>query len=114
MPMNGQRPNILIVMTDEQPVQTVSSYGCDWVKTPHLDELAEDGTRFTRAYTSSPVCTPARAGLLTGIYSHNAGAWGNHLALGQDMKTIGHHFRSQGYRTVYIGKWHLDGLDYFG
>jgi uncharacterized sulfatase len=112
--MKDRRPNVLIIMTDEQPVQTVRSYGNDWVSTPNLDALAESGTRFTRAYTSSPVCTPARAGLLSGIYSHNTGAWGNHLALGQDIRTIGHHFQSQGYRTVYIGKWHLDGLDYFG
>jgi uncharacterized sulfatase len=112
--MNDNRPNVLMILTDEHPVQTVSCYGHNWVNTPNIDKFAEDGTRFSRAYTSSPVCTPARAGLFTGIYSHNTGAWGNHLALGQDIKTIGHYFGNQGYRTVYIGKWHLDGLDYFG
>lgn len=107
-------PNLLLIMTDEQPVHTVRAYGHDWVSTPHLDALAEAGTRFTNAYTSSPVCTPARAGLFTGVYSHNNGAWGNHMALSQDARTIGHYFRSQGYQVGYIGKWHLDGLDYFG
>ncbi len=110
----ASQPNLVIIMTDEQPVQTVSGYGHDWVNTPNLDRLAQQGVLFTRAYTSAPVCTPARAGLFSGIYSHNTGAWANHLALGQDIKTIGHHFQQQGYRTVYIGKWHLDGLDYFG
>lgn len=114
MLVEASRPNFLIIMTDEQPVQTVSGYGYDWVNTPNLDRLAQQGVLFTRAYTSAPVCTPARASLFSGIYSHNTGAWANHLALGQDIKTIGHHFQQHGYRTVYIGKWHLDGLDYFG
>ncbi|MFN2185092.1 MAG: sulfatase-like hydrolase/transferase [Anaerolineae bacterium] len=109
-----KRPNILMILTDEQPVQTVSAYGPGLVETPNLDRLSQEGTLFQRAYTTSPVCTPARAGLFTGIYPHNTGAWANHLALGQDMRTIGHYFRAQGYRTAYIGKWHLDGLDYFG
>jgi uncharacterized sulfatase len=112
--VTSRQPNLLIILTDEQPIQTVGAYGSDLVDTPHLDSLARSGTLFTRAYTCSPVCTPARAGLFSGIYPHNTGAWANHLALGQDIKTIGHHFQSQGYRTAYIGKWHLDGLDYFG
>jgi len=110
----SEKPNFLIILTDEQPVQTVSAYGNDWVHTPNLDRLAARGKRFDRAYTASPVCTPARAGLLTGVSPHNTGAWANHLALGQDMRTLGHHFGALGYRVAYIGKWHLDGLDYFG
>lgn len=112
--MNNRHPNLLLILTDEQPVQTVGAYGHGLAETPNLDRLSQEGILFNRAYTSSPVCTPARAGLFTGIYPHNTGAWANHLALGQDVKTIGHYFRAQGYRTVYIGKWHLDGLDYFG
>jgi arylsulfatase A-like enzyme len=98
--MNGGRPNLLLILTDEQPVQTVSPYGGGLMETPDLDRLSQEGTLFRRAYTSSPVCTPARAGLWTGIYPHNTGAWANHLALGQDIKTIGHYFRAQGYRTA--------------
>ncbi len=112
--VSNRRPNLLLVLTDEQPVQTVSAYGHGLVETPHLDRLSQESTLFQRAYTSSPVCTPARAGLFSGIYPHNTGAWANHLALGQDIKTIGQYFGAQGYRTAYIGKWHLDGLDYFG
>ena len=112
--LNDRRPNLLLVLTDEQPVQTVSAYGHGLVETSHLDRLSQEGTLFSRAYTSSPVCTPARAGLFSGIYPHNTGAWANHLALGQNIRTIGHYFQAQGYRTAYIGKWHLDGLDYFG
>lgn len=112
--MTHKHPNLLLILTDEQPVQTVGAYGYGQVETPHIDKLAQEGTLFRRAYTCSPVCTPARAGLLSGIYPHNTGAWANHLALGQDIRTIGHHFQAHGYRTAYIGKWHLDGLDYFG
>lgn len=108
------KPNILLILTDEHPTRRVSCYGTDEVRTPNLDRLAADGVRFDRAYTCSPTCTPARAGMMTGIYPQNTGAWANNLPLGQGVRTLGHYFRAAGYRTGYIGKWHLDGLDYFG
>lgn len=108
------KTNILLVLTDEHPTRRVSCYGTDEVCTPNLDRLATGGVRFDRAYTCSPTCTPARAGMMTGIYPQNTGAWSNNLPLGQGVRTLGHHFRAAGYRTAYIGKWHLDGLDYFG
>ena len=108
------RPNILLILTDEHPTRRISCYGSDEVHTPNLDRIAADGVRFDRAYTCSPTCTPARAGMMTGIYPQNTGAWANNLPLGQGVRTLGHHFRAAGYRTAYIGKWHLDGLDYFG
>ena len=108
------RPNILLILTDEHPTRRVSCYGSDEVHTPYLDRIAADGVRFDRAYTCSPTCTPARAGMMTGMYPQNTGAWANNLPLGQGVRTLGHYFRNAGYRTAYIGKWHLDGLDYFG
>lgn len=108
------KPNILLIVTDEHPTRRVSCYGSEEVHTPNLDRLAAEGVRFERAYTCSPTCTPARAGMMTGIYPQNTGAWANNLPLGQGVRTLGHHFRAAGYRTAYIGKWHLDGLDYFG
>jgi uncharacterized sulfatase len=60
------------------------------------------------------LCTPARAGMFTGIYPHTAGAWTNNLPLGDNIKTMGQRFSDNGYDTAYIGKWHLDGHDYFG
>jgi uncharacterized sulfatase len=108
------RPNFVLIMTDTQATNVVGAYGHPDLETPNIDRLAETGVTFTRAYTTCPLCTPARAGIFTGIYSHTAGAWTNNLPLGDNVITMGQRFRDGGYRTAYIGKWHLDGHDYFG
>jgi uncharacterized sulfatase len=115
--MNGeemQQPNFLFIMTDTQGANVIGAYGHPDLDTPNIDRLATTGIRFTRAYTTCPLCTPARAGIFAGIYPHTAGAWTNNLPLGDNIKTMGQRFRDDGYRTAYVGKWHLDGHDYFG
>jgi uncharacterized sulfatase len=101
-------------MTDTQGANVVGTYGHPELDTPNIDTLAKTGIKFTRAYTTCPLCTPARAGLFSGIYPHTAGAWTNNLPLGDNVKTMGQRFQDGGYRTAYVGKWHLDGHDYFG
>jgi len=101
-------------MTDTQGANVIGAYGHPELDTPNIDNLAQNGIKFTRACTTCPLCTPARAGIFTGIYPHTAGAWTNNLPLGDNIKTMGQRFRDNGYRTAYIGKWHLDGHDYFG
>ncbi|MBN1811883.1 MAG: sulfatase-like hydrolase/transferase [Anaerolineae bacterium] len=108
------RPNFVLIMTDTQATNVIGVYGHPDLETPHIDGLARTGVTFTRAYTTCPLCTPARAGIFTGIYPHSAGAWTNNLPLGDNIKTMGQRFRDGGYRTAYVGKWHLDGHDYFG
>ena len=108
------RPNFVLIMTDTQATNVVGAYGHPGLRTPNIDRLAETGIKFERAYTTCPLCTPARAGLFTGIYPHTAGAWTNNLPLGDNVKTMGQRFADAGYATAYIGKWHLDGHDYFG
>jgi uncharacterized sulfatase len=108
------RPNFVFIMTDTQATNVVGAYGHPDLRTPNIDRLAEDGIKFERAYTTCPLCTPAWAGIFTGIYGHTAGAWTNNLALGKNIVTMGQRFRDGGYDTAYIGKWHLDGHDYFG
>jgi len=105
---------VVLIMTDTQRTDMVGCYGNPGMKTPCLDRLASQGMRFERAYTCSPVCGPARAALFTGTFPHSNGSWANTMALGDNVKTIGQRLSDQGLRTAYIGKWHLDGGDYFG
>ena len=82
--------------------------------TPNVDALAATGVRFNAAYTCSPVCGPARSALLTGLYPHSNGVLGNDMAPHLDIPTLGQRLQAAGFATGYIGKWHLDGSDYFG
>lgn len=86
-------------------------------QTPHLDRMAREGVRFTNAYCSNPVCTPSRASLLTGLYTHHHGAWNNATPWPRQHRTIAHHLSQGGYQTALIGKMHFvdaqtHGFDY--
>ncbi len=105
---------IIFIMTDTQRWDMVGCYGNPAMHTPHIDRLAADGMRFERAYTTQPVCGPARSAIFTGLYPHTNGMTTNSVALGANVKTIGQRLQGQGIHTAYIGKWHLDGGDYFG
>lgn len=109
-----KRPNFLFIMTDTQATNMVGCYSGKPLNTQNIDSLAAEGIRFNSAYTCSPVCTPARAGLFTGIYANQSGPWTNNVAPGKNISTMGRYFKDAGYHTCYIGKWHLDGHDYFG
>ena len=108
------QPNIVVIMTDTQPAPFLGCYSGQDTRTPYLDNLAKDGVRFSSAYTSCPLCTPARAGLFTGMMPGRAGAYTNSQPLGENILTLGQRLQSAGYRTAFIGKWHLDAHDYFG
>ena len=109
-----KRPNILLIITDSQGSNVLGSSGAGHIKTPNIDGLADTGVSFSRAYNTCPLCTPARAGLFCGLYPHNAGAWSNDLPFGTNVPSMGAFFSRIGYEAAYIGKWHLDGTDYFG
>ena len=83
------------------------------LKTPNLDRLAQEGTRFTRAYNCQPVCAPARSSVWTGLYPHTNGVWGNSMPLGETVHTIGQRLHDRGVHCAFMGKWHLSGTDYF-
>ena len=105
---------VVLIMTDTQRTDMVGCYGAAEMETPSLDRLTKEGVRFDRAYTCQPVCGPARAALFTGTWPHTNGSWANGLPLGEGVKTIGQRLRDNGIPAAYIGKWHLDGGDYFG
>lgn len=103
-----RRRNILLLMADQHAAHMMSAAGATHVSTPHLDALAASGTRFTRAYTTFPLCVPARASLVTGRYPHQLGILGNAGDAPEPARSgsLGHALRACGYDTAYAGKWH--------
>lgn len=105
---------VIFIMTDSQRADMVGCYGNPDMKTPNLNRLAEEGIRFDNAYTTQPVCQPARAGLFTGTYPHSCASWSNSMGISDNVQNIGRRLTDKGIHCAYIGKWHLDGGDYFG
>ena len=105
---------IIFIMTDTQRWDMCGCYRDTGLQTPHIDNLAQKGVRFERAYTTQPVCQPARAGIFTGQYPHSCASWSNNMGMSNNVQTIGQRLKDNGIHTAYIGKWHLDGSDYFG
>ena len=102
-----RRPNVLIVMADQHKRSCMGAYGDPVAKTPNLDRLAAGSVRFTNAYCSNPVCTPSRASLLTGLYSHHLEAQSNTTPFLPSHPTMAHHFNRAGYFSGLIGKMHF-------
>ncbi len=108
-----QKPNILVIMTDQQNANMMSAAGNLWLKTPNIDQLAERGMRFTRAYVTNPVCSPSRFSLFTGLYPsvinmrHNASKIDTKRLKDIIPQAMGHTFKKAGYDTYYGGKVHL-------
>ena len=103
-------PNIVFIMTDQHSADALSCrMGDRYLKTPALDRLAARGTFFSRAYTPNPLCMPARNSIFTGRYPHETGITDNTKTTldAAEFVTMGTHFRQAGYRTAYLGKWHL-------
>ena len=100
------RPNLVFIMSDQQRRDSMGRYGSDWAETPHLDALADSGFLFENAYVTQPVCTPARASIMTGLYPHSAGPTVNKMALSPDIPVLAE-MVSEDYFCGYMGKWHL-------
>jgi choline-sulfatase len=114
---SGRPKNVLLLMSDQHRPHALSIDGNPVAKTPNLDALARSAVRFDSAYCSNPVCVPSRASLLTGLYTHNHGAYNNSVPWPFEHQTIAHHFHRAGYMTGLIGKMHFvdaqtHGFDY--
>ncbi|MBI3697929.1 MAG: sulfatase [Acidobacteria bacterium] len=102
-------PNILVLMPDQWRGMDLGCMGNRDVRTPHLDRLASEGVAFSNAVANCPVCTPARSILLTGRFAHSTGTPVNDVPLPDAEVTIAELLKPHGYRTGFIGKWHLEG-----
>ncbi|MEM7132227.1 MAG: sulfatase-like hydrolase/transferase [Chloroflexota bacterium] len=115
------KPNIIVILTDQQRADTLGCYGNRLVQTPHLDALAHNGVRFERAYCATPLCTPSRVSIQCGAYPHRHGIvdlWsevpnerygpvpGWTQPSPEELPWMGEYFRDGGYETAYVGKWH--------
>ena len=112
--MSDDQPNVLFLLTDQWRADHLGCADHPIVRTPTVDRLAERGTRFTNAFTTCPLCSPARGTLLTGRWPHQTGMVDNvgvggsvQQALGTDVRTWLEAARDAGFRTGYFGKWHL-------
>jgi arylsulfatase A-like enzyme len=107
MPDGQDRPNVIVVLSDQQRWDTLGAYGNPMDVTPTLDAMAESGTQFEQAFTPQPVCGPARACIQTGQYASTNGVVTNGRGPIDPDETIATAFREAGYETGYVGKWHL-------
>lgn len=113
----GRPKNILFLLSDQHKPRALSLLGDPYARTPNLDALAQGGARFDQAYCANPVCTPSRASLLTGLYTHHHRTWNNATPWPFEIKTMAHHFARAGYVSALIGKMHFvdaqtHGFDY--
>jgi arylsulfatase A-like enzyme len=104
----AQRPNVLLLITDDQRPDTIAAMGNPNIKTPNLDELVRRGTVFTRATCAHPLCYPSRAELLTGWTGFRNGTY-SEQRLHADVPLLPKVLRTGGYHTWYVGKWHTAG-----
>ncbi len=114
--VGAEKPNVILMLTDDLGYSDVGCYGAEKVKTPNIDRLAATGVRFTDFHTAASICSPSRAAFLTGAYPQRAGLYMGinpkrtaHWFLGLDPNeiTIAEQFKRQGYATHMVGKWHL-------
>lgn len=101
-----QRPNILFILTDQQRYDTLACYGNDWLQAPNLNTLADESFVFDAAYVTQPVCTPARASIMTGLYPQSTGLHRNNIPLPEDVPVIAE-MAPEDYYCAHFGKWHL-------
>lgn len=117
----AERPNVVVILTDDQRANALSCAGHPHLKTPHIDRLAAEGFHFTRAFCTTSLCSPSRASILSGLYAHTHRVVNNFTEYPEDLPSFPRQLQAAGYATAYLGKWHMGeendnkrpGFDYF-
>ena len=107
--LSGSRPNMILIIADDVSATDIGCYGNPDVRTPNLDRLSSEGQRWSRAYLTATVCSPARCSIITGRYPHNTGAPELHTGLPEGQPLFPRELQKAGYWTAQAGKWHLGG-----
>jgi len=121
MPSSQKRPNIVLILTDDHASHAIGAYGSVVNTTPRIDEIAEAGVRLENCFCTNALCTPSRASILTGTYSHVNGVTTLETPIDASQPTFVSQLREAGYRTGIVGKWHMgegpghdpEGFDYW-
>jgi len=117
-----ERPNFLVVVVDDLRFDDVGAYGHPFARTPHIDRIAREGALFRNAFATTPLCSPSRANILTGLYTRNHGILDNtnRSARSHELVTFPRRLHDAGYETAFLGKWHMGndetrrpGFDYW-
>ena len=112
----AEKPNIILFLADDLGYADISAQGCKDIPTPHIDSLAANGVQFTDGYATHPVCSPSRAGLITGMYQHRFGFEHNSgpsryaspkFGVPRTVPTLAEKLKTAGYATAMVGKWHI-------
>ncbi len=113
----GEQPNILYIMADDHASHAISAYGSRINRTPNIDRIASGGVRMTNCFCTNSICTPSRAAILTGQYSHKNGVYTLNDPLDGSRSNVAKELQRAGYQTAMLGKWHLHndptGFDYW-
>ena len=104
MPENSKKPNIILIMTDQQRYDTIAALGYPWMITPNLDRLAKEGAVLTQNFCAAPSCVPARCSFFTGQYPHAGHVYNNGSRWEHSWAE---NLRGAGYATVNVGKMHI-------
>lgn len=111
MNSSPQRPNVIVILSDEQRWDSLFANGNTASRTPHLDALVEQGASLDAGFATYPLCCPSRMSIWTGLMPHDHRGFGNWRLLREDLRDQGliHPFQAAGYHTIYNGKWHVPG-----
>jgi len=109
-----RRPNVLVLMTDQQSNNAISAAGNPWLRTPAADSIAAAGLSFSESYCTYPLCSPSRSSLWTSRMPHETGVRNNGIGIAEGIPMLGQLFSKASYRAAYAGKWHLPGNDVIG